>query len=132
MNGKIVETGFREANGCYQQRFYPTKPNQEDIELSKRSATKNKLHSAVCACCEVDFAIPTTIKYIMDTGICPLCQIVLDGKMAYIDLDGKRKIAKSRCISRPPTVDEIRKTWKGGALTSTESSVVMQALREKP
>lgn len=131
MNGKVVETGFREENGCYQQRFYPTMPSAEDIELSKLNAEKNKTRSAICACCEINFAIPTTIKHIMDTGICPLCSIVLEGKMAYIDLDGKRKIAKSRCITRPPTIEEIKKTWKGGALTSIESSIVMRAIREK-
>jgi precorrin isomerase len=131
MNGTIKETGFREDSGCYQQSFYPIMPSKEDIELSKKNAEKNKRYSAVCACCDVNFAIPTTIRHIINTGICPLCQIVLDGKMVYVDIDGQRKVAKSRCISRYPTIEEIKETWKGGALTSVESSVVMKAIREK-
>ncbi len=123
MNGKIVETGFRQENGCYQQRFYPGKPTPEEV-----TEAQSRL---ICACCNVDYWIPTTQSHVKKYGTCPGCQLVLDGKMAYIDLDGKRKIAKSCCITRPPTIEEIKKTWKGGALTSIESSIVMKVIREK-
>lgn len=123
MNGKIVETGFRQENGCYQQQFYPITPSAEDI-----AEAQSRL---ICACCNIDYWIPSTQVVVKKTGICPGCGLVLEGKMAYIDLDGKRKIAKSRCITRPPTIEEIKKTWKGGALTSIESSIVMKAIKEK-
>jgi hypothetical protein len=132
MNGKIEETGFREESGHYQQRFYPAPltDEQKKIAIDRANANLEKVRSkkadftAPCGCCDTWFAIPTEVINISKEGMCKWCSMVLHGK-------DDPKIPKYVVRRRRPTVPEVIERHNSNKpLTTTEASVVVEALKQ--